>query len=54
MAFVSTDEIQTPALMVSSQSSVDGATPQLAAIKLTDAEIIWLVKYILAKGISVF
>ena len=30
MAFVSTDEIRTPALVVRSQSSTDGATPQLA------------------------
>ena len=33
MAFASTDEIRTPALVVRSQSSVDGATPQLAYIR---------------------
>ena len=33
MAFVSTDEIGTPSLVVRSQSSVDGATPQLAIFK---------------------
>ena len=30
MAFVSTDEIRTPALVVRSQSFIHGATPQLA------------------------
>ena len=34
MAFVST-EIRTPALVVRSQSSIDGATPQLAKQKFT-------------------
>ena len=35
MAFVSTAEIRTPALVVRSQSSVDGATPQLATFHLS-------------------
>ena len=36
MAFVSTDEIRTPALVVRSQSSIDGATPQLAMGSFTE------------------
>ena len=44
MAFVSTDEIRTPGLMVRSQSSVDGSTPQLAFYLLKSEALLLLIQ----------